>query len=86
MQPPSSLHFAVPHALQPFAAIAVERLAYLNPNWRLLLEASVIVAEVPSGESEEPIARGIRYALYREKILAETMDMRRDLLRMVSRS
>lgn len=86
MRNPSNYQLEVAESLRPFIATAVERLSYLHPNWRLRIEASTITAEVADTESKEVVAREIRYALYREKILAETMDMRRDLLRMVSGS
>lgn len=71
---------------EPFAAAALSRLGYLHPQWSLRTEPSAIIAEVDESASEGAVVREIRYALYREKILAETMDMRRDLLRMVARS
>lgn len=86
MQPQSTHRVEVPEDLRPFAATALSRLGYLHPNWRLCIEASTIAVEAPADESEEVVLREIRYALYREKILAETMDIRRDLLLMVSRS
>lgn len=81
-----SLRSEVPEDLRQFSVLAVSRLGYLHPNWRLRIDASTIAVEAPADESVETVAREIRYALYREKIMAETMDMRRDLLRMVSRS
>ncbi|MBS1164334.1 MAG: hypothetical protein H6R00_359 [Proteobacteria bacterium] len=85
MQPQSTHRVEVAEDLRPFAATALSRLGYLHPNWRLRIEASTIIADVADAESVETIVREIRYALYREKILTETMDMRRSLLRMVSR-
>lgn len=86
MQSPSVHQLEVAEHLRSFAAPAVHRLGYLHPNWDLRIEASAIVAQAPADESAELVVREIRYALYREKILAETMNMRRDLLRMVARS
>lgn len=86
MQSPSTHQLEVAESLWPFVATAINRLGYLHPNWSLQLEASAIIVEALGDESGELVAREIRYALYREKILTETMDMRRDLLRMVSRS
>lgn len=86
MQAPSNHRLEVPEVLRSFTAPAVNRLGYLHPNWTLRIEASIITVEVTDAVSEEIVAREIHYALYREKILADTMDMRRDLLRMVSRS
>lgn len=71
--------------LRPFIETAMSRLGYLHPDWRLRVDGAEIAAEV-YGEGPQEVCREIRYALYREKVLAETLDMRRDLLRMVSRS
>ena len=76
----------VPRDLRPFVATALHRLSYLHPCWELRAESHTVIAAVDGVKSEDAVLREIRYALYREKILAETMDMRRDLLRMVSRS
>lgn len=75
----------VPTNLQPFIEAAMSRLGYLHPDWRLRVDGAEISAEIV-GEGPQEILREIRYALYREKILAETLDMRRDLLRMIARS
>lgn len=86
MQPQSIYQLQVPEDLQPFAALAVNRLGYLHPKWCLQIDTSAIVAEASGDESGQLVAREIRHAIYREKILAVTMDMRGDLLRIVSRS
>lgn len=85
MRPLSVYQFAVAEGLQPVAETALERLRYFHPDWMLRIEASTIIADVHNTQYQEA-AREIRYALYREKILTETMDMRRELLRMVARS
>lgn len=86
MPPPSNHRLEFHEDLRPFAAAALSRLGYLHPNWRLRVDASTIAVEVLDDEPEEAIVREVRYAIYREKILAETMDMRRHLLHMVSQS
>lgn len=69
----------------PYIQSALTRLGYLHPSWRLKISDMTITATIPTAESPDTVLREIRYAIYREKIFAETMDMRRDLLRMVAR-
>lgn len=67
-----------------FEAAAL-RVAYLHADWVLTWDATAIKITGPAGVDPADIRREIAYALYRERILAETMDMRRGLLALVQR-
>lgn len=69
----------------PHVHSALTRLGYLHPTWHLQISDITLVVTAPTVDSPEAVLREIRYTLYREKILAETMSMRRELLRMVAR-
>lgn len=81
-----TLQWEAPEELRPFAVNAASRLSYLHPKWRLRTDGSRFIAEGFLDEAEEIVIRDFLYSLYREKILAETMELRRDLLNLVSRS
>lgn len=67
-----------------YVRAALMRLGYLHPEWSI--EFSPAQIEVAGAtESAEQVRREVHYAIYREKILSETMDMRRSLLEAVSR-
>ena len=70
---------------QPYAEAAVARLNYLYPAAKVTLTAEGIEASDHAGISLEVIWRDIHHALYREKIYAETLAMRRSLLEAVTR-
>lgn len=63
MQSPSSYQLEVAESLWSFATTVINHLGYLHPNWILRIDTSAIIAEVPNEESEEAVAREIRYPL-----------------------
>ena len=75
----------VPLSLQPYAEAAVTRLSYLYPSIGFVLYDDCIEVSGTGDVSTETIAKEINYALYREKVFAETLSMRRDLISGVMR-
>jgi len=65
---------------------AVLRLGYLHPKWKFEINDTFLVASAPLVDSRDDILQEVQYAIYREKILSTTMDMRRDLLCMLAQS
>lgn len=60
----------------PHVEAAVARLSYLFPKWAISTSApSVIHVDAPSTETAIA-SREIKYALYREKVYADTLPMR----------
>ncbi len=62
-----------------YADAALVRLRYLYPRATFELTPAGIVVEAPE-EERERIRRDVNYELYRERILAGTMPLRRALI------
>lgn len=75
----------VPEPLRGYIAPAVTRLAYLYPTVAFVIRDSVIEAKTTNHLSETLLRREVYYALYREKIFADTLDLRRALVEAVTR-
>ncbi|MFT3988985.1 hypothetical protein [Aestuariivirga sp.] len=78
--------FEIPEPLQPFIEVAIGRLGYLHPEWTLSTTEAKISMDAAQGLDLGKARREIFYALYREKIYAETLSMRRSLLAAVAGS
>lgn len=63
---------------------AIVRLSYRYPSWSLEAVGDGIAVIAPD-TSGELIRREVAYAVYRERIFTETLQMRRDLLDAVTR-
>ena len=70
--------------LRPHAELATARLGYLYPKMTFSHKAGTIVVSNDTEIHEIKIRRDVLYALYREKIYAETLSMRQSLVAMVS--
>lgn len=70
---------------RPHIASAVTRLRYLFPALRFEVAADGISVTGEVGARSDALAREIQYALYREKIYAETLPMRQALVETVTR-
>ena len=71
----------VDEPFRPFVATALARLRYLHPHAEFdLCEGGVLVTV--TGGAAPTIARDVSFILYREKIYAETLPLRRALLRL----
>jgi hypothetical protein len=68
----------------PFVEPALARLGYLFPKVEFVFEGSAIAIKDTFGAPPETVAREVRYALYREKIYAETLPLRRALVEAVT--
>jgi len=80
------MQVAIPviEVLRPVAELALVRLGYLNPKLTFkYLEHSIVVSSLDVMD-EAQIRRDVLYALYREKIYAETLPMRKALVNLVS--
>ncbi|BBE72981.1 hypothetical protein [Oharaeibacter diazotrophicus] len=73
----------VADVFQPVLDAALTRLRYLHPGWGFEAADGGILVSIPDGQGASDVEREIAYALYRERILSETMDMRRSLLDLV---
>ena len=76
----NTVRIAVPANLSGFLDTALARLGYLHPM--LVFERrrdEIIIIGAPS-QQEAELRRDVLYALYREKIYAETLPMRQALL------
>lgn len=72
-------------ALKSYADLAIGRLKYLYPAVQFSLAPDGIEATGDAGVPSEKLSREIHYALYREKIYAETLSMRRSLIEELTR-
>lgn len=70
----------IPQAFRPHAAAAVVRFGYLHPHLSCAVtaEGDVEVA-MPAGAEDAAVRRDLLHLLYREKIYAETLGLRRAL-------
>jgi len=76
---------SVEGVLKSYADIAIGRLKYLYPTVHFSLIPDGIEATGDPGVSSEKLSREIHYALYREKIYAETLSMRCSLIEELTR-
>jgi hypothetical protein len=67
-----------------FAGAAITRLGYLYPRIVFGYAGNAISAVGEADVGEQKIRKDVLYAVYREKIYAETLDMRRSLIATVS--
>ncbi len=67
-----------------YANAAVARLRYLFPTIAFEVEGDGIRADGPCEIDEAALQREIHYALYREKIYAETLSLRRSFIEAVT--
>ena len=63
--------------------LALARIGYLFPEW-LIQEAAGTVRVTAQGASAAQIRTEVLHALYREHVFAETLEMRRKLMAMVT--
>ena len=75
--------FEVGESLSPYVDLALARLTYLHPDIRFSYRANRMLAEI-APDQVAPLRREAAYALYREKIAAETHDIRRALFASIS--
>ena len=75
----------VEEAFRPYLDAALTRLRYLYPNVTFTPSATGIDAVGHSDTDSEALVRDVQHALYREKIYAETLPMRRALVDTVTR-
>jgi len=78
-----SVTIAIPENSRTFFFFLLLRIGYLYPHWLVTSTADGLVVEIGNGSSEAEVRREILYTVYREKILAETMDLRRGLIAFV---
>lgn len=81
----AQIQVVIPALLQPYSELAIARLGYLYPAARFALCDDYIEVTGEFDVTEETIAKEINYALYRERIFAETLSMRQDLISAVTR-
>jgi hypothetical protein len=70
--------------LLPYVEPALARLRYLYPDIEFAAAGNDIEVLSAKGEPAAMVEREIRYALYREKIYAETLPLRRALIKAVT--
>lgn len=75
----------IPEAMRGYIDAAITRVGYVQVRWVISRVENRIVVRSTADASESDIRREVLYAVYREKILSETMDMRRALLETVTR-
>ena len=69
----------VAEVFEPYVASALVRLGYLYPDARFVPVANGIEITT-DGADHDVLAREVQYALYREKIYAETLPLRQSLI------
>jgi hypothetical protein len=82
----TQLIIPVSEVLRPYADLATVRLGYLYPKISFSCQVETILVSSKTEIDEIKIRRDVLYALYREKIYAETLSMRQALVTMVSAS
>ena len=76
--------FLIESPLEPYVPAAIVRLGYLHPSWEIEFSESSIRVRSALETGKPLVQREVFHSVYREKILAETLDMRRDLLKLVA--
>jgi len=74
----------VEESFRPYADAALTRLRYLYPAVTFTLDENGIKVEGDPAALTDALAREANYALYRDKIYAETLPMRRALIETVT--
>jgi len=82
----NSIAVALEDCTVPYADAALARLGYLHPDWQITRTGNELLVRSGDPVDRNAVRRDIKFVLYREKILAETLDLRRGLLRMVAGS
>jgi hypothetical protein len=80
----TQLIITISEVLRPYAELATVRLGYLYPKMSFSCQVHTILISSETEIDEITTRRDILYALYREKIYAETLSMRQALVTMVS--
>lgn len=75
----------IPPQFQKYADAAMLRLQALYPNCRLAWRSGAISIGSSAGIAEDQLRKDILYAVYREKIYAETLSTREALVAAVTR-
>lgn len=75
----------IAEVVQPFISPALIRLRYLYPNARFAVVDKNIEVHADPEADMSLLYREVLYAVYREKIYAETLGMRRALIEAVMR-
>lgn len=75
----------VPDIFSKYIDAAVVRVGYLHPDVEFSREGNSIRVASSTGNEVDSIRRDVLYAVYREKIFADTLSMRTALLGMVSK-
>lgn len=74
----------VPSEYAKYVDSAVMRLSYLRSQWSFVVCDGII--EVHAKAPPEDVVREVMHAIYREKIYAETLPLRRELLTMLTKA
>ena len=77
--------YEIPAGFGRYVVAAVTRLSYLMSNITFAVEAERIVYASEQEIECAKLEREIAHALYREKIYAETLEMRRSLIEALTR-
>lgn len=67
-------------AMLPYVEPTLARLRYVHPHAQFKLAGNIIKITCPAGTSMTDLKRDVQYTLYREKIYAETLPLRRALI------
>ena len=71
--------------LMPYVGSAIARLGYLHPDVEFKAVADGLEANIPDDHNATTVRRNIYYTIYREKIYAETLPLRLDLSKMLTK-
>ena len=80
----SIFSFSIAGTLKPYVPAAIVRLGYLHPNWDIEFSENSIHVQSDACDEKPLVQREVFHCVYREKVLAETLDIRRDLLALVA--
>ena len=75
----SHLEFKIDDMFRPYLAAAIARLGYLHPNIDIAMGKTIVVTGI-GDENRDIVARDFKYALYRERIHAESAETRAALM------
>ena len=67
-------------AFEPYVDGAIQRLRFLQPTWQVKRVASQLLVAAPGAEQAD-VTKLVAHTLYRERIYAETIEMRSRLYR-----
>ena len=75
----------IPNGMSDYADTAILRLGYLSPEWVIRRQGDLIEVSSDSELDPKRVRIDLLHAIYRQKIFAETVSLRAELINMLTR-